>query len=163
MRFRVSLQNIIQPLVEYRFLLSLGLSAACGIVLNSMFPIDATNPSLQLIEVGAAAGLSDSRLELQPVSVLDSVLIACSMSLLPAVRPSLHHGAGTRRWGTASVSRSAYPNGTFSRASGRSSPPTSSRAEPDSTMVNSRSLSAVSTPVLHPSALMVQKWKTYTG
>ncbi|MGD0445538.1 MAG: TraM recognition domain-containing protein [Edaphobacter sp.] len=49
MRFRASLQNIIRPLVEYRFLLSLGLSAACGIVLNSIFPIDTANRLLRLI------------------------------------------------------------------------------------------------------------------
>ena len=35
--------------MEYRILLSLGLSIACGIVLNSMFPIDATNPLLRLV------------------------------------------------------------------------------------------------------------------
>jgi hypothetical protein len=51
MRFRASLQNIVRPLVEYRFLLSLGLSAACGIVLNSMFPINTANPFLRLIEL----------------------------------------------------------------------------------------------------------------
>jgi hypothetical protein len=43
------LQKLIRPLVEYRILLSLGLSAACGIVLNSVFPIDTTNPLLRLI------------------------------------------------------------------------------------------------------------------
>ena len=51
MRFRASLQNIIRPLVEYRFLLSLGLSAACGIVLNSMAPINVANTFLRLIEL----------------------------------------------------------------------------------------------------------------
>src|SRR6266851_1078626 len=51
MRFRASLQSFIRPLVEYRLLLSLGLSAACGIVLNSMFPINAANPFLRLIEL----------------------------------------------------------------------------------------------------------------
>jgi TraM recognition site of TraD and TraG len=49
MRFKVPLQNIIRPLVEYRILLSLGLSTACGIVLNSTFPIDTANPLLRLI------------------------------------------------------------------------------------------------------------------
>src|SRR5216683_6145808 len=51
MRFRASLQSFIRPLVEYRLLLSLGLSAACGIVLNSMFPINTANPLLRLIEL----------------------------------------------------------------------------------------------------------------
>ena len=49
MRFTVALQNLIRPLVEYRILLSLGLSAACGIVLNNLFPIDTTNPLLRLM------------------------------------------------------------------------------------------------------------------
>jgi hypothetical protein len=43
------LQKLIRPVVEYRFLLSLGLSAACGIVLNSIFPIDTANRLLRLI------------------------------------------------------------------------------------------------------------------
>jgi hypothetical protein len=51
MRFRASLQNIVRPLVEYRLLLSLGLSAACGIVLNSVFLINAADPFLRLIEL----------------------------------------------------------------------------------------------------------------
>jgi hypothetical protein len=51
MGFRVPLQNIIRPLVEYRIVLTLGLSVAGGIVLNSMFPIDAANPFLRLIEM----------------------------------------------------------------------------------------------------------------
>jgi hypothetical protein len=42
-------QKLIRPLVEYRILLSLGLSAVCGVVLNSMFPINTENPLLRLI------------------------------------------------------------------------------------------------------------------
>ena len=49
MPVRMHLQNLIRPLVECRILLSLGLSAACGIVLNSLFPINAANPLLRLI------------------------------------------------------------------------------------------------------------------
>jgi hypothetical protein len=49
MRFRSSLQSIIRPLVEYRLLLSLGLSAACGIILNSLYPIVESNALLRLI------------------------------------------------------------------------------------------------------------------
>ncbi|MHB2008588.1 MAG: type IV secretory system conjugative DNA transfer family protein [Acidobacteriaceae bacterium] len=49
MSFRVYVRNFIRPLVEYRILLSLGLSAACGIVLNSLFPINTANPLLRLI------------------------------------------------------------------------------------------------------------------
>jgi hypothetical protein len=45
------LQTIIRPLVAYRILLSLGLSATCGIILNSFFPINAANPFLHLIEL----------------------------------------------------------------------------------------------------------------
>jgi hypothetical protein len=51
MRFRAFLQNIIRPLVENRFLLSLGTSAASGITLHSIFPLNTTNPFLCLIEL----------------------------------------------------------------------------------------------------------------
>ncbi|MGA9667940.1 MAG: TraM recognition domain-containing protein [Terracidiphilus sp.] len=51
MGFRVPLQTIIRPLVEYRTVLALGISVASGIVLNSMFPINTANPFLRLIEL----------------------------------------------------------------------------------------------------------------
>jgi hypothetical protein len=43
------IQRIIRPLVEHRLLLSLGLSTACGIALNSIFPMNVANPLLRLI------------------------------------------------------------------------------------------------------------------
>jgi hypothetical protein len=43
------LQKLIRPLVEHRLLLSLGLSAACGIFLNSVFPMNEADPLLRLI------------------------------------------------------------------------------------------------------------------
>jgi hypothetical protein len=49
MRLNLPLQQFIRPLVEYRIVLSLGLSAACGIVLNSLYPIHEANPLLRLI------------------------------------------------------------------------------------------------------------------
>ncbi len=49
MRFRLHLQNVVRPLVENRFLLSLGISAACGIVLTSRFSLNTANPFLRLI------------------------------------------------------------------------------------------------------------------
>ena len=49
MSFQIYVRNFIRPMVEYRILLSLGLSAARGIVLNSLFPMDTTNPLLRLI------------------------------------------------------------------------------------------------------------------
>jgi hypothetical protein len=49
MNLRIQLQNLIRPLVEYRILLSLGLSAACGIVLSSIFPINPVDSLLRLI------------------------------------------------------------------------------------------------------------------
>jgi hypothetical protein len=52
MRFRLRLQDIIRPLVENRFLLSLGISAACGIVFTSRFPLNTANPFLRLIALG---------------------------------------------------------------------------------------------------------------
>ncbi|WP_158820305.1 type IV secretory system conjugative DNA transfer family protein [Granulicella sp. S156] len=51
MRSSPRLQRIIRPLVAYRIVLSIGLSAACGIVLNSVIPINAANPLLRLIEL----------------------------------------------------------------------------------------------------------------
>ena len=41
MRLASHLQSLSRPLVEYRLLLSLGLSAACGIVLHSLYPVHA--------------------------------------------------------------------------------------------------------------------------
>ena len=49
MHFKTQLQNIIRPLVEYRLVLALGLSAACGIVLQSLYPVHETDPLLHLI------------------------------------------------------------------------------------------------------------------
>jgi len=51
MRFRLHLQNVVRPLVENRFLLSLGISAACGIVLTSRFSLNTANPFLRLIAI----------------------------------------------------------------------------------------------------------------
>ncbi len=51
MRLKVPLQHLIRPLVEYRVVLSLGLSAACGIVLNNLYPINQANPLLRLISL----------------------------------------------------------------------------------------------------------------
>jgi hypothetical protein len=42
-------QNLLRPLIEYRALLSLGVSAACGSVLQSLYPINDANPLLRLI------------------------------------------------------------------------------------------------------------------
>jgi len=49
MRHSPLLQRLVRPLVVYRFVLSLGMSAACGIILNSLFPMDTTNRLLRLI------------------------------------------------------------------------------------------------------------------
>ena len=49
MHFKTQLQNIIRPLVEYRLVLALGLSAACGIVLQSLYPVHEADPLLHLI------------------------------------------------------------------------------------------------------------------
>lgn len=45
----MKLQSIIRPVVEYRILLSLGLSAACGIVLQSLYPVHEADPLLRLV------------------------------------------------------------------------------------------------------------------
>ena len=51
MRLSAPLQQIVRPLVEYRILLSLGLSVVCGIVLHSLYPINQANPLLRLISL----------------------------------------------------------------------------------------------------------------
>ena len=51
MRQSPHLQRLICPLVEYRIVLALGLSAAYGIILNSMFPMNTANPLLRLIAI----------------------------------------------------------------------------------------------------------------
>ena len=49
MRIRTHLQKLARPLVESRFVFVVGLSAACGIVLSTLFPMEVTNPLLRLI------------------------------------------------------------------------------------------------------------------
>jgi hypothetical protein len=49
MRLSAPFQQIVRPLVEYRILLSLGLSATCGIVLNTLYPINQADPLLRLV------------------------------------------------------------------------------------------------------------------
>jgi hypothetical protein len=49
MRFALHLQNLSRPLIEYRLLLSLGLSAAFGIVLQSLYPVHEADPLLRLL------------------------------------------------------------------------------------------------------------------
>ncbi len=78
MGFRVTLQTIIRPLVEYRILLSLGLSAACGIVLSSMFPINTANPLLRLIALERPP-VFHSIVWSYDLFLYSTPLIACSM------------------------------------------------------------------------------------
>jgi hypothetical protein len=49
MSLAMHLRNLSRPLVEYRVVLSLGLSAACGVVLDSLYPSQDRNPFLQLL------------------------------------------------------------------------------------------------------------------
>jgi len=43
------LRSLSRPLVEYRVILSFGLSAACGVMPDSLYPLQAQNPFLQLV------------------------------------------------------------------------------------------------------------------
>jgi hypothetical protein len=63
MGFRVQLQKIIRPLVDNRIVLSLGMSVASGIVLNSMFPAQCRQSIPATDRVGAANHLSRSSVE----------------------------------------------------------------------------------------------------
>jgi hypothetical protein len=49
MQLRLHLQNLFRPLIEYRLLLSIGVSVACGIVLQSLYPIHDQNSLLRLV------------------------------------------------------------------------------------------------------------------
>ena len=51
MRSSPRVQRIIRPLIAYRFLLSIGLSAACGIILNTLLPVDHADSMLRLMEL----------------------------------------------------------------------------------------------------------------
>jgi len=51
MRLSPRLQDALHHLIEYRLLLSLGMSAACGIVLQSLYPIHSVDPLLRLLEL----------------------------------------------------------------------------------------------------------------
>jgi hypothetical protein len=72
------LQKLIGPLIEYRFLLSLGVSAACGIVLNSMFPIDTANRLLRLIALERPA-VFHSVVWSYDLFLYSTPFLACSM------------------------------------------------------------------------------------
>ncbi len=49
MRRNGIVNNLLHALMEHRMLLSLGLSVACGIVLQSLYPMNTTDPMLRLI------------------------------------------------------------------------------------------------------------------
>jgi TraM recognition site of TraD and TraG len=49
MRFPLKLQNALRPVIEYRIVLSLGLSVAAGIVLQAVYPVDESNALLHLL------------------------------------------------------------------------------------------------------------------
>jgi hypothetical protein len=51
MRSSPRIQRIIRPLVAHRFLLSIGLSASCGIILNSILAVNHADPLLRLTEI----------------------------------------------------------------------------------------------------------------
>jgi hypothetical protein len=78
MRQHPHLQKLIRPLVEYRILLSLGVSVACGLVLNSMFPIDATNSILRLIALERPS-IFDGIVWSYDVFLYSTPFLGCSM------------------------------------------------------------------------------------
>ena len=49
MRLTLHLQNLVRPVVEYRIVLAFGLSAACGIVLQGLYPVHEADPLLRLV------------------------------------------------------------------------------------------------------------------
>jgi len=51
MRSSPRVQRMIRPLVAHRFLLSIGMSVACGILLNALLPVNHADPLLRLMEI----------------------------------------------------------------------------------------------------------------
>jgi hypothetical protein len=49
MKLPSRLQDALHLLIEYRLLLSIGLSAACGIVLQALYPVHDSDPLLRLV------------------------------------------------------------------------------------------------------------------
>lgn len=49
MNIGIHLRNLSRPVVEYRILLCFGLSVACGIVLQSLYPVHESDPFLRLL------------------------------------------------------------------------------------------------------------------
>ena len=45
------LRNLSRPLIQYRVILSFGLSSACGIFLESLYPVHDADPMLRLLEL----------------------------------------------------------------------------------------------------------------
>jgi hypothetical protein len=78
MRQHPHLQKLIRPLVEYRILLALGISAACGIVLNSIFPLNTANPLLRLIALERPS-IFDGVVWSYDVFLYSTPFLACSM------------------------------------------------------------------------------------
>jgi hypothetical protein len=78
MRIRPHLQSIVRPLVENRLLLSFGLSAACGIVFTSSFPLNTANQFLRLIELEQPA-VFHSIVWSYDLFLYSTPFLACSM------------------------------------------------------------------------------------
>ncbi len=68
MRLITTFQNACRPFIEYRVLLSLGTSAASGVVLSSLYPLNVANPLLRLVAV-------------ERPSVFDSIVLSYGLFL----------------------------------------------------------------------------------
>jgi hypothetical protein len=62
MRIPTAIQNLTRELIEYRFVLSWGLSLATGVVLQSLYPINAADPILRLIAIDPSTGPSPTKI-----------------------------------------------------------------------------------------------------
>jgi hypothetical protein len=51
MSLTAHLRNLSRPLIQYRVILSFGLSAACGIFIESLYPVHNADPLLRLLEL----------------------------------------------------------------------------------------------------------------
>src|SRR6266702_111928 len=91
------IERFTQPLIAHRILVSAGLSAACGIVLNSLYPLHEMNPLLQMIALQRSAiyhGLVGSYMLFQFTTPFLVVSILLSMAYVHFYSPDVNRIAG---------------------------------------------------------------------
>ena len=84
-------QQLLRNAIENRLPISLGLSAAYGIVLRSLYPIQTADPMLQMIAMVRPGSLPRLCLELHTLSF--QYAVPCALNpVLACLRPLLYAG-----------------------------------------------------------------------